>query len=133
MIEFQFMDEQLKKAFVISRTVRVIVGDSTAHEQLKARAPYVPRVRTRRAPETNVVEGVAAPSLNAIPYVTRLPRAAIPPHLLATLALSSHPTRENLESIRRGFLPRVLDSETHGRHFKALLWVEEHKMEYVSN
>jgi helicase MOV-10 len=131
MIEFQFMDEQLNKAFSISRTVRAIVGDRTAHEQLKARVPYAPRVRRQREPETKVVEGVTAPSLNAIPYVTKLPRAAIPTHLLATLALSSYPTRENLESIKRGFLPKLLDSETHGRHFKALLWIEEHKMEYV--
>ncbi|KAF5351162.1 hypothetical protein D9756_008289 [Leucocoprinus leucothites] len=128
-LEFEFEDQQLKKTFIVSRTVRAIIGDRTAHEQLKARAPYVPRIRTRREPETKVVEGVAPPSLNAIPYVTKLPRAAIPPQLLATLTLSSRPTRETLESIKRAFLPRLLDAETHGRHFKTLIWIEEHQME----
>lgn len=130
-LELQFYDEQLKKAFIISRTLRAIVGDPIAHEQLKARTPYVPRVRTRREPEAKVTEGVAPPSLNAIPYVAKLPRASIPAQLLAALSLSSHPTRETLDSIKRVYLPKILDSETHGRHFKTLLWIEEHKMEYV--
>ncbi|KXN81885.1 Putative helicase mov-10-B.1 [Leucoagaricus sp. SymC.cos] len=128
-IELQFEDEQLRKSFIISRTARAIVGDRAAHEELKPRAPYVPRVRLNRQPETHVVEGVAAPSLNAIPYVTRLPLATIPKHLLSTLALSSYPTKDNLNSIKRGFLPQTFDSTTHGRHFEALLWIEEHKME----
>ncbi|KAJ3568894.1 hypothetical protein NP233_g5410 [Leucocoprinus birnbaumii] len=128
-LEFQFEDQQLRKAFIISRTVRAIIGDRTVHEQLKARAPYVPRIRTRREPETKVIEGIAPPSLNAIPYVVKLPRAMIPSQLLSTLTLSSQPSHETIESIKRGFLPRLLDSDTHGRHFKNLLWIEEHKME----
>ncbi|KAF9440816.1 P-loop containing nucleoside triphosphate hydrolase protein, partial [Macrolepiota fuliginosa MF-IS2] len=128
-IELQFEDRQLRKAFIISRTAKAIVGDRAIHEQLKAKAPYVPRVRTTREPEVQVTEGAAAPSLNAIPYVTRLPPAVIPTHLLSALSISSQPTKENLSSIRRGFLPATLDAETHGRHFKALLWIEEHQME----
>ncbi|KAJ3561910.1 hypothetical protein NP233_g9904 [Leucocoprinus birnbaumii] len=128
-VELQFEDEQLRKRFIIARTLRAIIGDATTHEELKARAPYTPRDRSKRQPEVNVVEGVAAPSLNAIPYVTKLPLANIPKHLLSTLSSSSHATRENLNSIQRAFLPRLLDSESHGRHFEALLWIEEHKME----
>ncbi|KAF9440154.1 hypothetical protein P691DRAFT_783172, partial [Macrolepiota fuliginosa MF-IS2] len=128
-IEFQFQDQQLKKDFIISRTAKATVGDRTVHEQLKAKAPYVPRVRTTREPEVKVTEGPAAPSLNAIPYATKLPQAAIPSHLLSALSISSQPTKENLSSIQRGFLPAMLGAETHGRHFKALLWIEEHKME----
>ncbi|KXN81887.1 Putative helicase mov-10-B.1 [Leucoagaricus sp. SymC.cos] len=128
-LELQFEDEQLKRAFIISRTLRAIVGDRAAHEELKARIPYVPRVRAQREPETKVVEGIAPLSLNAIPYVTKLPRSAIPARLLAVLSLSSQPTRENLESIKHGYLPKLLTSKTHGEHFKTLLWIEEHKME----
>jgi helicase MOV-10 len=129
-IELRFKDQQLKKEFIISRTARAIVGDRNAHEQLKARVPYVPRVRNRnREPETRIVEGEAPPSLNAIPYATRLPKAAIPAHLLSTLNASSRGTKENVDSIQNGFLPKILNSETHGRHFKNLIWVEEQQME----
>jgi len=130
-LELQFYDEHLKKGFIIARTLRATIGDPVAHEQLKARIPYVPRVRTRREPETKVTEGIAPPSLNAIPYVKKLPRASISAQLLATLNLSSHPTQETLNSVKRGYLPNVLNSETHSRHFKTLLWIEEHQMEYV--
>lgn len=130
-VELQFEDEQLKKTFIISRTVRAIVGDRTAHEELKARAPYVSRVRANRQEEKKVTEGAPPSSLNAIPYVTKLPPANIPSHLLATLSISSHPTNENLKTIQRSFLPSLLSTETHGRHFKVLLWIEEHKMEYA--
>lgn len=107
-----------------------IVGDRNAHEELKARAPYVPRVRNKnREPETKIVEGEAPPSLNAIPYATRLPKAQIPNHLLSTLNVSSRSSRENVESIKNGFLPRIFSSESYGRHFKNLVWVEEHQME----
>lgn len=129
-IEIHFKDQQLNKEFIISRTARAIVGDRNAHEELKARVPYVPRVRNKnREPETKIVEGEAAPSLNAIPYVTKLPKASIPAHLLSTLNASSRSSKENVDSIQKGFLPKVLSSETHGRHFKNLIWVEEQQME----
>jgi len=130
-LELQFYDEHLKKGFIITRTLRAVVGDPVAHEQLKARILYIPWVRTRREPEIKVTEGIAPPSLNAIPYVTKLPRASIPAQLLTTLNLSSQPTQETLNSVKRGYLPNALNSETHSKHFKTLIWIEEHKMEYV--
>ncbi|KAF9440813.1 hypothetical protein P691DRAFT_686384, partial [Macrolepiota fuliginosa MF-IS2] len=96
---------------------------------MKPRIPYVPRVRAPREPETKVVEGTAPPSLNAIPYVSKLPKADIPKHLLSTLTVSSAPSKENIQSIERAFLPKVLDADSHGRHLKVLLWIEEYKME----
>lgn len=130
-IEVQFEDSTLKKRFLITRTAQVIVGDPSMHDQLKPRMPYVPRVRAPREPETRVVEGVAPSSQSAIPYVSKLPKADIPKRLFSALTTSSTPSKENIGSIQRAFLPGALDAESHGRHFKVLLWIEEHKMEYV--
>ncbi|KAF9441768.1 RNA helicase [Macrolepiota fuliginosa MF-IS2] len=127
-IEVQFEDPVLEKQFGISRIARAIVGDPLMHDQLRPRAPYIPRVRAPREAETHVVKGIPPPSLNAIPYVSGLPIADIPQHLLSALAASSNVTRQNIESIRHAFLPTVLDVESHGRHFKTLLWIEEYKM-----
>lgn len=130
-LEVQFEDHRLKMHFGISKTVQAIVGDPSMHDQLKPWAPYIPRVRAPREPETRVVEGVPPPSLNTITYVSKLPKADIPRHLLSALTVSSTPSRKNIDSIQHAFLPRVLDADSHGRHFKTLLWIEEHKMGYV--
>ncbi|KAF9444106.1 hypothetical protein P691DRAFT_838726 [Macrolepiota fuliginosa MF-IS2] len=129
-LEVQFEDAALKKRFLISRMAQAIVGDPSMHDQMKPRTPYVPRVRAPREPETKVVEGTAPPSLNAIPYVSRLPKADIPKHLLSALTVFSTPSKENIQSIVRAFLPKVLDADSHGRHLKILLWIEEYKVEY---
>ena len=128
-LEIVFEDVQLRKRFVIARALRAIVGSKADHELLKPKAPYVPRNRTTRQPETQVVEGVLPPSLKAIPYVVSLPHANIPGPLSSALSTSS--SSDIISRIRRVFLPLVLDSETYGRHFKNLLWIEEFRMEYA--
>lgn len=92
--------------------------------------PYIPRIRAPREPEIQVIEGVPPPSLSAITYVSTLPKADIPGHLLSALAVSSGPStsEENIQSVQRAFLPKIFDAESHGRHFKTLLWIEEYKM-----
>jgi helicase MOV-10 len=126
-IEFTFEDNQLRKEFLISRSLRAIVGSKADHQLLQPKAPYVPKERLVRQPELTIVEGVAPPSLKAIPYVFKLPQANIPKLLLATLANGS--VSETVKRVRKVFLPSVLDSETYARHFKHLLWIEEFRME----
>ncbi|KAJ3561909.1 hypothetical protein NP233_g9903 [Leucocoprinus birnbaumii] len=128
-LEVQFEDLALKKQFSIARMIEAIVGDPFTHQQLQPQVPYIPRARKPREPELNVVEGVKPPSQNAIPYVSRLPKAEIPKSLLSSLTVSSAPSVENIRTIQRAFLPKVLDDESHGRHLKVLLWIEEFKME----
>ncbi|PFH46786.1 hypothetical protein AMATHDRAFT_50790 [Amanita thiersii Skay4041] len=118
-LEFVLKDIQLRKRFFISRSVRAIVGNREDHEKLKPKAPYVPKKWTKRS--------VKPPSLQAIPYIGTLPRAHIPRTISAILAEGS--VKEITSHIKRTFLPAVLDSDTFGRHFKALLWVEETRME----
>ncbi|KAJ7746485.1 P-loop containing nucleoside triphosphate hydrolase protein [Mycena maculata] len=126
-LEILFEDLQLRKRFIIARILRVTVGNRADHELLKPIAPYVPRKRTTRQPETNIVEGVLPPSLKAVPYVVPLPEAPIPNGLAA--ALSTGTTTDIVANLRRSYLPPILDSNTYPRHFKHLLWIEEYRME----
>lgn len=126
-LEIIFEDMQLKKQFIITRTLEVTIGSKADHDLLKPIAPYKPRKRTNRQPEIEVVEGVLPPSLKAVPYVVPLPHAQIPDGLSNSLSTGS--TSEIIGRIRRVHLPHTLDSETYGRHFKALLWIEEFRME----
>ncbi|KAJ3714461.1 P-loop containing nucleoside triphosphate hydrolase protein [Lentinula raphanica] len=126
-LEFLFEDVRLRSRFIITRSLLVTVGSRADHEMLRPKVPYVPRKRTTRHPETNVVEGIAPPSTMAIPYVGKLTIAPIPPNLFNTL--SSGSTKEIIARLQRMYLPPVLNSETYSKHFKHLLWTEEFQME----
>ena len=126
-LELLFQDTQLRTRFMISRTLRVHVGSQSDHNDLKPKSPYTPKKKTARQPEVEVVPGEPAPSLNAIPYVGKLPLALIPS--LVARTLSSGSKKEIIERMQKVYLPRVLDSAGYGKHFKHLLWAEEFQME----
>lgn len=126
-LEILFEDTALRVTFVIARALKAIVGSQADHELLKPIAPFQPRRRTRAQPEAQVVSGVPPPSKNIIPYIINLPRAQPSESLLA--ALSETSTGKALDHVKRVFLPKVIDSSTYSRHFKTLLWTEEHRME----
>ncbi|KAF5383148.1 hypothetical protein D9615_005012 [Tricholomella constricta] len=125
--EFLFEDAQLRTRFVIVRQLEGIVGNKEDHERLRPVAPYIPRAKTARQLELDVVEGVRPPSMKAVPYVVPLPRALIPSQLAMTLSTGSQ--QHKLARIRSVFLPREFDSSGYDRQFKHLLWIEEHQME----
>lgn len=126
-LEMMFEDVQLKKRFLISRAISAVVGNKEEHEKLKATAPYIPRRRTERKPEAGIIEGVRPPALNIIPYVGKLPMAAIPSDLLAMLSEGS--VKETVDRLRRAYLPPILDSDSFSRHFRTLIWIEEQRSE----
>jgi len=128
-IELLFEDKQLQTRFLITRPLLGVVGDKADYELLKPTAPYVPRNKSKRQSETKVVEGVMPPSLNAIPYVGKLPHAPIPPQLISTLSTGS--AAHILSRVKTVFLPPTFDSQSYARHFKYLLWIEEHRAEHV--
>lgn len=130
-LEFTFEDTQLKKKFIIARLLTVVVGDKADHEALQPRIPYVPRTRSIYKPITEVVEGVKPPALHAIRYVVQLPKANIPVQLQTILTGADGPSKL-LKTIKAIIMPVSLVSNTYGRHFKNLLWIEEFKMEYVT-
>jgi helicase MOV-10 len=129
-VEFLFDDLQLQTKFLISRTLRAIIGNKIDYQLLRPTAPYVPRERVARQPEFTVVEGVEPPSLKAVPYVFKLPKYNVPKSLLSTLS-SSRSFLEGTKRMKAVFLPSNLNSETYARQFKHLLWIEEYQMEYV--
>ena len=128
-VEILFEDQALSQRFVIVRPIKGIVGNNADHELLRPTAPYVPRKRTNRTPETNVLPGPPPPALEAIKYVVKLGKAEIPKQLAT--ALSSGSNADIIGRVRRMFLPEIWDVSSYGRHFKHLIWVEEHRMEWV--
>ncbi|KAH7908653.1 RNA helicase [Hygrophoropsis aurantiaca] len=126
-LEILFEDISLKQQFVIVRPVSAIIGSRSDYELLKPRTPFVPRRKTARKPENDVIPGVKPPSLKAIPYVVKLPLAKPPNDLVA--ALSEQSDIHVVGQIKRIFLPQDLNENTYARHFKALLWIEEFRME----
>ncbi|KAK7439801.1 hypothetical protein VKT23_017376 [Stygiomarasmius scandens] len=126
-LEMVFEDMRMNKQFMITRTLRVTIGSKADHELLKPRTPYIPRQRTERPRESQVIEGEPAPALNAIPYKGRLTLAPIPKYLSELLETGS--TKDIIQNLRNLYLPAVVNSETYSRHFKHLLWTEEFQME----
>lgn len=112
---------------MISRSLSIIVGSKADHELLKPIAPYKPKKRLTLEPELTVVEGIAPPSLKAIPYCVPLPFAEIPDPLSSVLSRGTF--AETLRQLRNMYLPSSLNSSTYSRHFKHLLWIEEFRME----
>ncbi|KAG8930545.1 hypothetical protein FRC02_004060 [Tulasnella sp. 418] len=123
--ELVFEDTTLRQRFVITRPVKAIVGVAADMAMLQPTAPYVrptPVVVTR-APETNVIEGIRPPALAAIEWVGRLPEAHVP--LYVRDALEDGSVGDKVGRVRRTLLPQNLNSDTYGRHWKMLLWIEE--------
>lgn len=127
-IEFVFQDTQLQRSFLISRPLRATVGNRSEHEDLRPKAPYVPRARDSRPEPKEVVEGVKPPAITAVKYAVTLPHAVIPKHLRSVLS-SPDSSKRISQIFQRMFMPRELDSDTYSKHFKHLLWIEELKME----
>lgn len=131
-LELVFEDTQLGKRFFITRTLKAIAGNKAEHEALQPKTPYIPRTRSTRTTisEQDVVEGVKPPALNAIRYVVLFPKANIPTHMHNILA-GSETTAKVTATVRKVFMPQVLNSDTYVQHFKNLLWAEEFKSEQV--
>ncbi|KAF9527401.1 RNA helicase [Crepidotus variabilis] len=129
-IELTFEDTQLRKRFIIARTLKAIVGDKAAYAKLKPSAPYKPRPKGARKQinERDVVEGIRPPAMRVIPYVGKLPEAKIPAPL-RTLLEGSESIGKVVKQIKRIYIPQAIESENYGRFFKHLLWIEEAKME----
>ncbi|KAJ8508765.1 hypothetical protein ONZ45_g9006 [Pleurotus djamor] len=122
-LDITFEDVKLRTRFCISRPLSAIVGNHADHELLAPKAPFVPRQRQAREPEITVVPPVLPPSTKAVPYVVDLPYARIP--LRFSSLFRSGPYNHVLNAIKQTFLPRNLNADSYGLHFKYLLWTEE--------
>ncbi|VDC03813.1 unnamed protein product [Peniophora sp. CBMAI 1063] len=127
-LELIFEDITLKQRFFILRGLKAIVGDRAEYEDMLPKAPYVPRTRTHREPETDIVPGPAPEVSNAQRWVAPLPGAYIPKNLAAALRIGS--PDKILGDLKRTFLPAVINPETYGRFWKVVIWTEENRMEH---
>ena len=126
-LEITFEDLSLRQRFIIVRAINVVVGSKADYEVLKPVAPYVPRKPVRRTPETEILPGDPPPALTAIKWVATLPLALIP--RAVSSALSTGHVQNIVAQLQRTVLPPSMNADTYSRHFKALLWIEEHQME----
>jgi helicase MOV-10 len=128
-LELLFEDTKLKKKFIITRSLKAIVGNKGEHEALKPKTPYIPRsTSSKRSPILEVIEGIKPPAASIIPYVGRLPRANIPAPLEKVLT-SKDSVAKVTARIKSAFMPKAFNSVSHGQHFKNLLWIEEFRAE----
>ncbi|THH18849.1 hypothetical protein EW146_g2196 [Bondarzewia mesenterica] len=130
-LEIIFQDTVLGKQFAIVRSLQAIVGNKSDHQLLKPSAPYVPRVRTERDAEISVVAGVLPPALTSNVWVNKLPKSQIPSSLSSILSRADGPLSGVIKELKQSVLPRIVNANTYAQHFKALLWIEEYRMEYA--
>ncbi|KAI0062693.1 P-loop containing nucleoside triphosphate hydrolase protein [Artomyces pyxidatus] len=127
-LEISFDDLVLGQRFIIVRRLKVLVGSKADYELLQPSTPYIPRKRTKRQPETDVIPGPPAPALETIRWAIPLTQAPIPRSISSVLFAGS--VSDIVSQLRRTVLPAAVNKETYGRYYKALLWVEENRMEH---
>lgn len=132
-MELSFEDTQLQQRFLITRSLKVVVGDQQAYKELMPTSPYIPRTKHVSHPIVDVVDGERPPALNVMPYVVKLPLAKIPKPLEALLA-SDKPRslKDKISDIHNTFLVGALRSSTYTNHFRNLIWIEEYQMMCVA-
>ena len=132
-LEITFEDILLRQKFVIIRSLRAIVGNQADYDLLWSTKSYEPRVLPRnRVPESEVIPGPSPPAASKIEWVTRLPLAGIPRTISSILLTGSVRSVANVvNQLRRIVLPKILNTDTYGHFYKALIWIEEYRMRFV--
>lgn len=126
-IELVFEDTNLGQKFLIARQARAIVA-APGYSDLQPKVPFVPKKRTSRDREMDVVPGDPPPALGAIRYVVPLPHNFIPDYYRRVLSTGGS-VSNIVKQFRTMLMPRTFENTTYGRHFKALLWAEEYRSE----
>ncbi|KAG8925867.1 hypothetical protein FRC02_009360 [Tulasnella sp. 418] len=112
---FIFEDTVTQQRFVIARPVQVIVNTQNETEA----------EMTQDIPENDVVDGIMPACMDSIQWVQSLPDAPIPKYIRD--ALEDGTTQEIVDLIRTDILPDNLTNESYARHWKTVLWIEEHQ------
>lgn len=127
-VELVFEDIKLRQRFIITRSLRAVVGNQTDYTALQPKEPYIPRKRTSPDPEIAVIPGDPPPALRVIPYVVKLPHAHIPDYVSHILSQGMS-LAVTIKQIKASLLPRLFDEKSYGRYLKLLLWAEELRSE----
>jgi helicase MOV-10 len=126
-MELMFSNTVDQRQFAIVKPVHITVGNRSDHEQLQPVSPYIPKKKTKREQEKDVIEGSRPRPIAAVKWVKPLPEYPIPKPLQTILDIPSMKDRKRL--LQTGFVSAVLSSETHARRFHVLLLMEEHQSE----
>jgi helicase MOV-10 len=125
-IDFSLWSPITHRTFIISRTLRAIVGDPSVFEEFAPHAAYRPRVRRVYEPEpdnADIVEGPKPVQTTSTQWVKRLPVFAIPASVAR--ACADDASLEARKTRARALMPKVFTPETHAAYFSKLLHFEE--------
>jgi helicase MOV-10 len=131
-LEIVFEEAADSRCFIISRSLKAIVGDASDHELLRPVAPYTRPIRHRRTAETEVVPGEQPLLLTRVKFKRKLPDAKISEALVSVL-VQRVSTKQLVKKIRQSYLPKTFDKLTYSNFFTTLLWAEEHQQGPVSS
>jgi hypothetical protein len=118
-----FEDPQTQTRFAIVKPLMCIVGDAEDYTTLKPIAPYQARTRRQRDAIKEVILGECPAVLTTVPWVTRLKPFDMPKALKAILDMPI--LSEKIRAVKIGYVPPLLEANTHTRYFRALLHMEE--------
>lgn len=126
-IEFIFEDVNLHQKFVITRPIRLVVA-SPEYNDFVPKAPYVPKQRVTRDPETDIVPGDPPPAISSIKYVVPLAQAFIPERASFVLK-NGRSVASVIRQFKGAILPTPFNELSYARHYKMLVWAEEYRSE----
>lgn len=129
-LEMYFLDVVLNQRFAITRSVRAIVGDQDDYDLLRATAPYVRPERRQEQEITRFLSGVQPPALARITWKVTLEKYEVPLEL-KEVAFGKGNISDLTSRVRNAWLPKTFGSQTYGRFFSVLLWIEEERARFA--
>ncbi|KAK0204282.1 P-loop containing nucleoside triphosphate hydrolase protein [Desarmillaria ectypa] len=127
-LELEFFDISQRRRFVIQRTVCATVGDLADHEQLAAKAPYVPRKRRNIELDGPVKRSLRPPTWTRTKWASKFPQFNIPQDLVKTLYTPEGYLKRSASQDVKRFMPPSFTTATYAKHFQTLVYLEEEQM-----
>lgn len=110
--------------FVITRSIRAVVGSPEDHERLKPKAPYVkPSAKVAFEHPKRIIKVVRPSTWSYTKWKVPLPQFPVPSDI-AHAAFGPH-----AKTALKQFLPR-LSLSSYSKFFQVLLWIEEEQIRY---
>ncbi|KAF9443543.1 hypothetical protein P691DRAFT_787924, partial [Macrolepiota fuliginosa MF-IS2] len=117
--------QQQRNTFIITRKVFATIGDPELHDRLKPEAPYT----RHRGPKMNtsgrILPSTRPPEWSKSHWVERLPKYDVPAYVIE--AAFGKQSRNAVGNIKR-LMPAVFNTQSYGKWFQYLLYVEEEQM-----
>lgn len=122
-LELEFHDLKTSTRFTIVRRVSATVGSASVHTLLAARGRYVRLPFAPRLPDPRAIPTARPPTWTKVRWAVRMGEYPIPEAM--DELFKKPPRRSLIGEIRSRFMPNAFGSATYGKHFQALLHLEE--------